>query len=256
MIVDAFMYAGEVDLLEMRLNMLSPHVDRFVIGEAEITFSGKAKPLYFEQQQARFKAFHSKIVYAHVQNFYSPFILKYMSLLGNWEEISYPHLMAFYQKEYLQAGMFDLKDTDVVYYGDADEIWIPQQVTDEPQRLPQLQYSGFLNQRSNEEWKGTIVATYAKVKQLGLNQLREKSSLITSPGGWHFTNMGGLEAVQRKLNSYDHQEVNTDENHAKLEERLMGGKDFIGRDFKMWLDESEWPQYLKDNRAKYAHLCR
>jgi len=51
MIVDCFTYAGEADLLEIRFNILDEFVDRFVIAESPLCFSGLPKPLSFQEQQ-------------------------------------------------------------------------------------------------------------------------------------------------------------------------------------------------------------
>ena len=248
------MYSGEADILEMRLNILSPHVDTFIIAESEITFAGYSKPLYFEKEAGRFRPFFSKILYLPIISFYEPFLLKYLDSLGT-TEISYCHRNAFYQKEYLQMGMQNLKDDDTIYFGDCDEIWTPQQVADEPAKLEQLVYTNQLNRRSSEHWRGTAIATYKKVKQYGLNQIRLKAKNTHKNGGWHMTNMGGYEAVKRKIESYDHQEINTPEIHAMLQERVESGQDFLGRDIQTFIDEKDWPLYLKENRERYQHLC-
>ena len=72
--------------------------------------------------------------------------------------------------------------------------------------------------------------------------------------GWHFTNMGGEEFIKRKLGSYSHQEFNHPTITDQLEQKIKENKDFIGRDFKFWLDESELPKYILDNRKRYEQL--
>jgi len=46
-IFDTFTFYNELDLLELRLNILGDVVDYFVINEETITFTGNAKPLYY-----------------------------------------------------------------------------------------------------------------------------------------------------------------------------------------------------------------
>ena len=41
MIIDSFMLFNELDLLEIRLNELSQHVDKFLLVESHHTFQGK-----------------------------------------------------------------------------------------------------------------------------------------------------------------------------------------------------------------------
>ena len=70
MICDVFTFNGEYDLLEIRLNILDKYVDQFVIVEAPTTFSGKSKPLYYEQGKDRYKQWHDKIKYFVINIFF------------------------------------------------------------------------------------------------------------------------------------------------------------------------------------------
>ena len=62
-IIDAFTFFNELDLLEFRLECLYPHVERFVISEANITFSGIPKAFVFEENRDRFSKYLDKIEY-------------------------------------------------------------------------------------------------------------------------------------------------------------------------------------------------
>ncbi|KAF9942137.1 hypothetical protein BGZ67_002772 [Mortierella alpina] len=62
-VFDVILLNDELDLLEIRLNELHTVVDVFFIMEAEYTFSGKPKPLYFRDQESRFRPFRDKIVH-------------------------------------------------------------------------------------------------------------------------------------------------------------------------------------------------
>src|ERR1035437_10612176 len=63
MVIDIFTFNGEYDLLELRLNCLDDLVDQFIIVEAPTTFSGKQKPLYFQDQIKRYEKWNNKIKY-------------------------------------------------------------------------------------------------------------------------------------------------------------------------------------------------
>ena len=52
---------GELDLLEIRLNLLNDYVDHFVISEYDETHSGIKKEFYFENNKHLFKEFEDKI---------------------------------------------------------------------------------------------------------------------------------------------------------------------------------------------------
>ena len=47
-IFDSFIFFNELELLEMRLNILGDVVDKFVLTESPFTVSGNEKPLYYE----------------------------------------------------------------------------------------------------------------------------------------------------------------------------------------------------------------
>lgn len=99
MTYDCFTYCGEETILDIRLNVLDPYVDKFVICESEQTFSGLPKPLYY-------KGNNPKVIHIIAPNI----------------ETENAFERAAYQKEYLKTALKDLKDDDVVFFGDVDEI--------------------------------------------------------------------------------------------------------------------------------------
>ncbi len=60
---DVFRFFNELDLLELRLNILDAHVDYFVLVEATKTFSGLDKPLYYQENKERFAKWNHKIIH-------------------------------------------------------------------------------------------------------------------------------------------------------------------------------------------------
>ena len=62
-VFDSFIFFNELDLLEMRLNILNDVVDHFVITESPFTVSGNEKPLYYQENKDRFGKFNDKIVH-------------------------------------------------------------------------------------------------------------------------------------------------------------------------------------------------
>ncbi|KAF9285927.1 hypothetical protein BGZ68_003360 [Mortierella alpina] len=62
-IFDMILLNDELDTLDLRLHELHAVVDVFFIMEAEHTFSGNPKPLYFRDNETRFRQFRSKIVH-------------------------------------------------------------------------------------------------------------------------------------------------------------------------------------------------
>lgn len=265
-IYDIFTYNGEADILEIRLNILKDAVDQFIIVEAPTTFSGLNKPLYFQEQKERFKPFLNKIKYFVIDDYPNDKeLLKLADESSNVPKNGPEHWRReFYQKESIKKALTHLKDDDMCFIGDVDEIWNPEVLVDYTKndifKLRQIVYSYFLNYKSNEPWTGTIVTKYKNIKNNCLNYLRSKDKtkyIYIENGGWHFTSMGGIAEVRRKLNdSYTKDSYNTNEVQEKLEERF-GEKDYIGRNkFKFWIEEKDLPKYILENKEKYKELFK
>lgn len=258
MVIDVFTFNGELDLLEIRLNILDATVDQFIIVEATETFSGQPKPLYYEENKERYKKWQAKIKYHIVR---PEDETRYVVMAnGSPNTIGAAHWKKeFCQKECIKDALTHLKDEDVCFIGDVDEIWDFKPVYVAGWfKLKLKVYTYYLNNRSSEEFWGTLIARYGDIKDKCFNHLRSDTSARTlGEGGWHFTSMGGYEEVKRKLsNSYTRESYWTPEVEGKLQNNIELLQDFLGRGFNYHIDESEWPQYLKDNRKKYEHLLR
>jgi beta-1,4-mannosyl-glycoprotein beta-1,4-N-acetylglucosaminyltransferase len=250
MIYDTFCFWNELDLLEIRLNILDQYVDYFVICEGSETFSGQRKLLNFLENVDRFKKWKDKIIYI------TPQLI----------ETDDPFARAGYQKDYIRTRLLDYaKDDDIIYFGDLDEIWKPQEITDDKvYNLQQLNYSYYLNNRSSEAWVGTVVGKWKIFKTNSVNYWRANHTNELPDGGWHFTNIGGLDQILKKIESYDHcNEVNCDWVRDGMKARIENGEDYLGRSndwqgkpFKMWTDEKELPHYLLENKDKYKKLWK
>lgn len=48
MVYDCFQFFNELDILLLRMEILNDIVDKFVISESTVTFSGDSKPLFYQ----------------------------------------------------------------------------------------------------------------------------------------------------------------------------------------------------------------
>lgn len=247
MIYDCFSFFNELDILEIRLNILDEHVDYFVLGESEQTFSNKRKILFYEENKERFKKWNHKIIH----------IIHPVVPLTNSFEI------AAFQKENLKSGLQNVQDEDIIYFGDVDEIWKPTQIDDKVYNLEQLNYCYYLNNRSSERWVGTIVSRYKNVKNSNFNYLRANHVNEIGDGGWHFTNMGGVDQILKKIEAYDHQEFNNEYTKSQIKYRLDNNIDYVGRSndwlgkpFHFQVQDEFLPKFLLENRENYKHLFK
>jgi len=111
-LIDAFTFWREFDMLELRLNELAPVVDKAVLMESHVTYSGKPKPLYFTSQgasQPRFARFAPRL---HVV---------VDKTVGEWEDA---HARKTVMRSTLLRGIDDAgaQPDDLVLYSDLDEV--------------------------------------------------------------------------------------------------------------------------------------
>lgn len=256
-VIDVFPFFNELELLELRLRILSPFVDQFVLVECPQTFSGKPKPLYFQENQSLFSAWREKIVHYVINDpiesqgdlanrLQSPDLL----LLDRWilertvsSELTFGDFhwkQEFFQKESIRKALPPLKDTDVIFWGDLDEVWNPRMEfpwSDELlYRLKQDVYLYWMNNKSNELWTSPVFTAFKNLDGRSLNDLRMNSAgmqvHVIPYGGWHFSYQGGANRIRLKLESYGHQEFNKPKIKRKLEKRLVKRKDVLGRSRK------------------------
>lgn len=278
-VFDCFVFATELDLLEIRLHELAQVVDFFVVAEAEVTFKGEPKPLVFQSNRDRFAPFAERIRHVVVRDMPAG-----TSKADNWRRQQY-------QRNALIAGIDDATPEDIVLLSDVDEIPRAESVralAASPGSfatvhcLEQRMYRYFLNYQCSEPWSRSgpraVQRRYLHTMQ-GLRYVRPptreplRSTLrwiyacaymhrvirrtVHQDAGWHFSSMGGVNAVATKFRS----------NSAALPEHNRDP----GRDFadiaaariaeaktdtdltEVPLDDS-FPAYLLGNRARYLHF--
>lgn len=261
-VFDVFFYNGERDILKLHLAITNPFVDKYIICEAKTTFTGNPKKLFFFEEMRFFKPYWSKINYYVVNEDYSSEEWALARSSPNTQG-AYHWKNEFLQKESIQKALtsYGVQNEDICFIGDVDEIWDadPEGLEIEmPSKLKLKVYAYYLNNRSDEQFWGTYVSKYKDFRGKVLNHERSRTDIRSSEEhGWHFTSMGGLKEVQRKLNaSYTPETYNTAEVQLALPERHAKGTDYLGRPFNFKIDESEWPVFLKQNRPKFQHLLK
>ena len=75
MVYDLIPFFNEIDILKLRLGILDPYVDKFIIEEATTTFSGEPKELCFEKNKDLFRDYLVKTLDQVI-------FLKVISLVG------------------------------------------------------------------------------------------------------------------------------------------------------------------------------
>lgn len=252
-IIDVVSFNGEQELFEIRYNILKDYVDEFRVIEFDKTFSGKPKEKKFNQNWDKVKHY---FITEDTWGKYWEEAKK--SPNTNYGEGAKHWLREWCKKESIKDCLIDIKKNDIIYIGDVDEIYNLFPVDDKAIfKLKLGVYTYWLNNKSTEQFWGTIVGKCKNIQGKCLNHLRSTNHIKTqTEWGWHFTSMGGTQKVMDKLtDSYTQDSYATNKVLDNLEDNIKNNKDFLGRDFKYKVDESEWPEYLKQHKNKYSQLC-
>lgn len=276
MVYDCFQFFNELDILKIRLNVLAPVVDRFVISEATETFSGIKKPLYYEENRELFAAFQDRIIHVVVDD----------TPQGD------THYRDTFQKNAVTRGLKDCTDDDIVIFSDLDEIPNPDKIREIlqdfqadriyhfAQRLfycylnmeevsgSLLSYAGEFEGVAQKKWIGTKMLSYRLLREqnLLLGELRfperKEIGIRVDDGGWHFGYMGGdgerdvAKRIGVKVQAAAHQEYNSKRYLNEAVDRLLCGEDIFDRNAKfvrVEIDES-YPVYLQEHQKDYDFL--
>ena len=235
MIFDCFTFFNESVTLDFRLNYLSPCVDYFVIVESGITFSGKRKPFTASDVISRQPQ--------HIQNKCRLIQLNHWptntySSKCNWER-------EYYQRNAILQGLSDASShDDFVFITDVDEIPNPlmfSQFFSIARRYTGLNLCMDMFYYEANNWMfennrplvwtfpKVISAPYLHLPQTIRMSFREYPYLLNC--GWHFSYMGGVQAIKAKITSYAHQENNTHDIMRSLDSNLESNKDLFARDY-------------------------
>jgi beta-1,4-mannosyl-glycoprotein beta-1,4-N-acetylglucosaminyltransferase len=284
-LIDVIPFFDEIDLLEIRLEVLDKYVDLFIISEFSTSFSGDSKDYNFAANRERFSKFNHKIVYVqkqqipeldafqndHVQkNSISEEIRKYVSendlvLFGDLDEIPNPETL-LKAHGYILEGFPIVHFAQTPYYGYLN-------MEDKSGRL--LSYAGEYPGIRRKKWLGTIATKKEFILSHTMTQLRDPSQKKIGKrikrGGWHFSYCGGANSdfeqrVTFKIMNNAHQEFNNFEVISRIGERLINREDFLGRRYKnkigLWRNpkmkpvkfSKSFPSYLRKSSSKYPHL--
>lgn len=260
MIIDAFCFYSELDMLEFRMRLLWDKVDKFVIVEADHTFSGKKKPWNFYDNRERFDWAMDKIVYHQHK----------MKLVWDgsnpptFTDASHPCWHAEYeQRGAIVAACAGFSDDDTLLISDCDEIpghsvfeRLPSLARWEPVALRQHLFFYNLSCLRKEQWNGTIVTTVGTARTQGAQALRtQRNTLpVVDDGGWHLSYFTDAAGIAEKIRSFSHREYDrpeyTSEEHinfcmAERKDLYVRGMvaDEVGREF--------FPEYFLKEADKF-----
>ena len=200
---DAFLFRDELDLLEARLIELDDAVYRHVLVEAPVTFQGNPKPLHYLENQDRFAPWKDKIIHVTAD----------LDGCGDhWDREQA-------SRESVTQGLGDLGDDDIFLLGDCDEIPFAN-IIHRPEVLgtillnrnhalavnllePNPIAGSFLVPGSES---GHAVKRFRNRQQGSDRPFFRNAAGFPIVSGWHFSWLGGPEAMRAKTHSAAHPE--------------------------------------------------
>ena len=262
-VIDCFTFFDEEIVLDLRLNILHPYVDKFIITEGKYDHRGNSRDLVFNKN--KFKNFEDKIEYI---------------IVDDYPDLKDPWSMLRHQRNIITKFLNRYEDNDFIMISDVDEIPNPiaiKKFLNKKKKIgifKQLMFYYKLNLINNtcNYWHGTKIC---KKKFLnspeGLRALKpkiypwwrldkERSIEILDYGGWHFSFLYDAIGISKKLSSYQHTEfdIPSINDLDTIKDKLNNNLDIFGRDYsykKITIDDS-FPKYLFDNKEKYKEWIK
>lgn len=253
-IIDICLFSGEMDILDIRLEIMYPYIDHFIIIESKKTFRNNDKKLYFDMN--RYKKYLDKILYLIIDEFPN-FNEIYQS--ENWSR-------RCYQTNYMINGLnkLDLDDNDLIIFTDCDEIINEKTLHD----LIKTNGKCVINNKNNilkfvldlhyyniftrgDKWYGALITTNKKMREmintrLGMveDQRRNHGYDKIKDAGWHLSYWGSVDDILFKMSKLADVVSNNRNNILKLRE---SSKDVLGRGD----NNGAGPHNLKKINPKY-----
>ena len=253
---------NELDLYLLRLLILDPYVDEFILNECTTTFTGKPKPLFFQENKEMFKEFEHKIIY-HTFDENRP----------EWDQWDRDRI----HKNAAMQALTNLEDDDIVVYGDTDELWNPDVVNfdnideDTLYICHQSCYYYFIDclwenvVDPTAIWRGNRYSSYKLLKQHSFDAFRAYDGYFfqnnsfkkeyIDKAGWHFSFLNGAENIKLKLASYGHSEMNIPVITDNLQANIDALRDpFFRPNFRIRpvpITTKTHPKYLVDHISEY-----
>ncbi len=266
MIIDAFIFNNETDILEARLAYLNKYIDYFVIVESNNTFTGKSKELILKKFiEKNFRNLEKKIfIYENESKILNKKDLMYKcqkilkknspsikAVLEMHNKAKFKKDIAInetYQREIINVAInkFIKNKNPIIIVSDVDEIpsisFLKELNTLKEDQLYYADMKQFIYSpsfRLMDKWIGSVAFRKSLLNKFSIYYLRfmikhEKTFLIKyriiPNSGWHLTSFGSIKMIKEKISSWGHWELNTFINNKFLSYRIKRCFDIFGRD--------------------------
>ena len=262
-IFDCFTFNDENSILEIRLNEMSKYVDIFVIIEFGQNHQGKKKGKKINENIL--KKFEDKIRYIYVE--------KFNENMSSWERENY-------QRNYIQNGLYDANQDDIIIISDLDEIPNLKKINfndigNSVYAFKQINSMYKFNLVRDFNWFGSKLCklknlkspqwlrslkVHKKYNYFRIDKFFSKNYIfnfkIIENGGWHFGWIRDIEEIINKLNSFAHIEFNNSKfkNNEYIYNCIENNINFLNTDEKLKIIKMDLlPEYIINNKDKFKN---
>jgi beta-1,4-mannosyl-glycoprotein beta-1,4-N-acetylglucosaminyltransferase len=232
MLIDAFTFFNEYEMLESRLEYLNKTVDYFIIVECDHTHAGNPKELNFPKEIGRYRDHLHKIMYlplsidATKYDFTKPKGTDYSA--GQW-------VLEKQQRNYMASGLKFFHPDSFVLISDVDEVPTVQSIENARNKFTkdmiavgssQEMFWYNFKQRETKMWSGTVMTRVRDAMSKGPEFFRgQRWSLPKLLNGYHMTYFMEVDKMKYKIENFAHQELNQSEytDVQKLQDRISSG---------------------------------
>ena len=289
-IFDCFMYFDEDVVLDVRLNLLSKHVDKFVIIESKYNHKGDERQPLFNIN--KFDKFRDKIIYILKSDI--PEGIEKIQTSDNEDEIYRKSIFNAWKRENLQRnqimdGILDADKDDWIIVSDLDEIPNLEEIN-----LNKIEnkliffeqhmiYYKFNLKLENLIWFGSKACKFKNLKSpqwlrdiktkkfpwwridTMFSKKKYRDIHFVKNGGWHFSYLKNPKDIEKKLKSYLHH-IDYDKNPLGIEKikniinekkaiydlRVDQRKNkFEAKNQLIKIDINQMPSYIQNNIEKF-----
>ena len=260
-IYDCFQYFNEDHIVDLRMNILDPYVDFFVISESTKTHQGHNKKINFDIKN--FPQFKDKIKFL---------VADYDKKINFENHTGGESIIEQHQRNYLINGLKDASPEDLIILSDSDEIPDLSKIKNINRNkkfiaFSQKMFMYKLNLLNVEEsgWIGSKITKKKNISSMqDLRNLKfknypfwriDKGHLQIIEGGWHFSFLQTPDQILKKIKSFSHGEFNNSLlNENSIEEKILKNKDIFNRGFTLKrIDVNEnFPKYIYNNQEKFS----
>ena len=257
-IFDCVTYFEENRQMNLRFNILNNYVDHFIVCEAKYDHQGKKKKINFNRD--KFPKFKKKITHIVVK--------KFPKNLNPWERQAF-------QREQILDNLDLADENDLILFSDPDEI---PNLSNFKKNKFKKKYVIFLQDLFyyklnikevgfGNNWEGTRGCLKKNLKSINYMRQKvlkknlkygfwriekEKNFQIINNGGWHFSYLLYPKEIQKKIQTFAHNELNKNKftNLNNIRNCIKGFKDLFHRktNFKKVKINTRFPAYIRKNQ--------